>query len=123
MLSTQMWCLRPLTFLPLSKPLGPPWGVVLTDGLSAALERGLGSRPAWRRTFCRSASWIFSQVPSRRQRRDQVWTVQRGWEVVGQKPPRAAPADQGEDCAQDRPQAHRRAAHLLWFGEEGLQHT
>ncbi len=116
MLSTQMCRLRPLTFLPLSKPLGPPWGVVLTDGLSAALERGLGSRPAWRRTFCRSASWIFSQVPSRRQRRYQVWTVQRGWEVVGQEPPRAAGADQVEDGAQDGAQVRRGPAHLLGLG-------
>ena len=75
--------LRPLTFLPPSKPRSPPISVVLTDWLSTAEARGEGLRPAWRRTWGARASLMRSQVPSVRQRRYQVWTVLQGGKSCG----------------------------------------
>src|SRR5262249_14686784 len=68
----------------------PPCGVVLTDWLSAADERGLGSRPACRRTCWRSASLMRSQVPSVRQRRCQGGAGGPGGEGGGSRRARQA---------------------------------
>ena len=61
--------LRPFTFLPPSKPRGPPCSVIFALWLSMIAALGVGSRPARRRTRTRSRAWIRSHVPSMRHAR------------------------------------------------------
>src|SRR5262249_41958882 len=121
-LSTQMCRLRPLTFLPLSKPLTPPCGVVLTDWLSAADERGLGSRPACRRTCWRSASLMRSQVPSVRPRRRPGGGGVPGGEGRGGggAPALGGGGGQGEDGVEGGGEVGGGPAHLLGARQKRL---
>jgi hypothetical protein len=48
---------------------GPPVSIVFTDCERVMTELGVGSRSSFLRISVRSASWIFSRVPSRYQRR------------------------------------------------------
>jgi len=67
MVSVRMCRLRPFTFLPASKPRGPPASVVLTDWLSITPALGLASRPAASRTAISRRWLIVCQRPSSRQ--------------------------------------------------------
>ena len=61
--------LRPLTFLPASKPRGPPASVVLTLWLSMIPAVGEASRPACSRAAMSRVVWIVDQMPSCQNRR------------------------------------------------------
>jgi len=56
-----------LTFLPASKPAGPPLSVVLTDWLSMTPAVGLASRPARSRAIVTRWKLIVSNSPVSRQ--------------------------------------------------------
>ena len=79
-----MWRLRPLTFLPPSKPLfSPPTPVVFTDRASTMLALGSGSRPRSRLKRRRSARFIVSHVPSMLHLLNQSYTVFQGGKSFG----------------------------------------
>src|SRR6266849_7910500 len=64
--STSLFRLRPLTFLPPSKPRSsPPTSVVFTLWLSRLAALGCASRPSAKRTGSRSAALIACHAPSR----------------------------------------------------------
>ncbi len=65
--SVTMWRLRPLIFLPASKPRGPPFPVVFTDWLSMTPTVELASRPAFSRASMTRAWLMLAKTPLRDQ--------------------------------------------------------
>src|SRR5271169_4355149 len=78
--SVMMWRLRPLIFLPASKPRGPPLSVVLTDWLSITPAEGLASRPARSRACCGHGQWQI-EVVKRSDRSAGFSVLPRRWVV------------------------------------------
>jgi hypothetical protein len=70
----------------------PPFSVVFTDWLSMIAALGVGSRPSISRTLGCKASWMRSQVPSKRHLRKYHQTVPQGGKSWGNRrqgmPPR-----------------------------------
>ena len=65
--SVRMCRLRPLTFLPASKPDTPPLSVVFTDWLSITPALGEASRPSISRRFMTSTVLMAANRPALRQ--------------------------------------------------------
>ena len=121
--STRMWRLRPLTFLPPSKPLcSPPTPVVFTDWASTMPALGSGSRPSFRLKRRRSAR--FKCLPGSVDAPFPEVVEHRlpGREVSGQHPPLAAALEAVEDGVADLARAvEPRAASPFGGRELGLQ--
>src|SRR4051812_31133942 len=89
--STMTWRLRPFTFLPASKPRGPPLSVVLTDWLSSTAALGEASRPTRSRSAMTRRWFMVSNKPVSRHCPNQRYTVVLGGKSLEQSPSPPAP--------------------------------